>query len=165
MSDVADGHAERPYTGAIIRQVVTQPMFRSESSERLLAESVWLRKLARQLLRDPHLADDAVQSTLAVAIEKPPAAGGRVPSSSTTSREVQLERTRFQDSPARSSPPMRIIVGNSSRDGPRMDLVDGASETITVPDRAETLVLYKAGLEVRRMQVTLQSGIVNELRP
>ena len=48
------------------------PAPRSVSTETLLAESAWLRDLARHMLRDESRAEDAVQDTLAAAIERPP---------------------------------------------------------------------------------------------
>ncbi len=38
----------------------------------LLAQTAWLRCLARQLVRDPHLADDVVQDTWVAALSHPP---------------------------------------------------------------------------------------------
>ncbi len=40
--------------------------------EQLLRETNWLRSLARGLLRDPGRADDAVQDTLLIALERAP---------------------------------------------------------------------------------------------
>jgi RNA polymerase sigma factor (sigma-70 family) len=42
--------------------------------EELLANTCWVRALARGLLADGHRADDVVQSTLAAAVEQPPRA-------------------------------------------------------------------------------------------
>ena len=39
------------------------------STERLLAEVGWLRKLARRLVADEHLAEDLAQDTLVAALE------------------------------------------------------------------------------------------------
>ena len=44
----------------------------SMNVERLLAESDWLRGLARRLVRDAHAADDLVQDTLVAAIQSGP---------------------------------------------------------------------------------------------
>lgn len=43
--------------------------------EEVLGELAWLERLSRRLIADPHLADDLFQSTLAVALERPPARG------------------------------------------------------------------------------------------
>ena len=41
--------------------------------EELLAHAVWLRSLARNLVRDAHLAEDLVQDTWLTAMKLPPA--------------------------------------------------------------------------------------------
>ncbi|MHC4379298.1 MAG: RNA polymerase sigma factor, partial [Planctomycetota bacterium] len=43
--------------------------------EDVLGELAWLERLSRRLIADPHLADDLFQSTLAVALERPPLRG------------------------------------------------------------------------------------------
>lgn len=40
--------------------------------EEVLGELAWLERLSRRLAGDPHLADDLLQSTVAVALERPP---------------------------------------------------------------------------------------------
>ncbi len=47
--------------------------------ERLLAQTAWLRALARSLVRDPQVAEDLVQETWLVALDRPP--GGEIPRS------------------------------------------------------------------------------------
>jgi hypothetical protein len=42
---------------------------------------------------------------------------------------------------------------------------DGVSNPIGTDDSARTLVLFKGGLEVRRLPVALRPGEVNEIRP
>jgi DNA-directed RNA polymerase specialized sigma24 family protein len=38
----------------------------------LLEHSEWVRRLARELVQDPHVADDLAQETLMAAVESPP---------------------------------------------------------------------------------------------
>lgn len=45
----------------------------------LLAQTGWLTRLARQLVLDPGLVDDAVQATLVTALESPPRGAGSPP--------------------------------------------------------------------------------------
>ncbi len=47
-----------------------EPTNRAQDAEALLAESGWLRRLARRLARDPALADDVVQDTWLAALER-----------------------------------------------------------------------------------------------
>jgi RNA polymerase sigma-70 factor (ECF subfamily) len=48
---------------------------KANSPDRLLEHLDWIRRLARQLVRDPGLAEDVSQETLAVAMERPPEPG------------------------------------------------------------------------------------------
>ena len=50
---------------------------KANSPDRLLEHLDWIRRLARQLVRDPGLAEDVSQETLAVAMERPRSRGGR----------------------------------------------------------------------------------------
>src|SRR5262245_58322146 len=44
----------------------------------LLAHAAWLRRLARELIRDPGAAEDAVQDTFVAALRRPPGGEGPV---------------------------------------------------------------------------------------
>jgi RNA polymerase sigma factor (sigma-70 family) len=56
------------------------------------------------------------------------------------------------------------FVGNGRNDTERHPLVDGRSTTLAVGDRAATLVLYRAGSEVRRVGLELTPGAPLQLR-
>ena len=60
---------------------------------------------------------------------------------------------------------INIISATGRREVPVVELVDGASEVLTVADGAQTLVLYADGEEVERIPLTLVRGGVNEIRP
>ena len=59
---------------------------------------------------------------------------------------------------------IRIVSAGLTLSSPRVDLVDGTSEVLTVNDAARTLVLYRGSDEVERHDLVLREGIVNELR-
>ena len=48
------------------------PSTKAFHSEDLLAETKWIRNLARGLVRDSATADDVAQETWVVALERPP---------------------------------------------------------------------------------------------
>jgi len=58
---------------------------------------------------------------------------------------------------------LNVIQGNRRDEMERYTLVDGQSEILTVHDRTETVVLYKAGEEVERIPVRFQPGDVNRI--
>ncbi len=51
---------------------------RQPSAELLLEHQSWIRELARHLVRDPHAAEDLVQETCMVALERPPLDGSKL---------------------------------------------------------------------------------------
>ena len=55
--------------------------------------------------------------------------------------------------------------GNLGWSSPRTSLASGQSETLTASEAARTLVLYKDGVEVRRVEIQLEPGDVNVLQP
>lgn len=61
----------------------------------------------------------------------------------------------------------RLIVshGNLAYSTERVALVAGRSEVFSVSDDAQTLLLFKAGVEVRRLTVALRAGELNLIRP
>ena len=54
--------------------------------------------------------------------------------------------------------------GNGRHDGPRAPIREGRSDVVAGTDRAQSLVLYKGGLEVTRLAVTLVPGEVKSVR-
>lgn len=56
------------------------------------------------------------------------------------------------------------FLGNGRRDTERHALLEGRSSTLAVGDRAGWLVLYRAGVEVRRVPVRLEPGSIATLR-
>jgi len=59
---------------------------------------------------------------------------------------------------------INIIEGNSRREVPRADIVDGRSYPMAVPDSGKTIVLYKGGIEVARKSVTLAPGDLQQVK-
>jgi len=60
---------------------------------------------------------------------------------------------------------INVIMGGSRFENERIDLTEGVSDTLTVTDSSETLVLYKAGEVVRSIQLDLIHGELNEITP
>ena len=59
---------------------------------------------------------------------------------------------------------INIIQGNSRREVPRAEIVDGRSYPMAVPDSGKTIVLYKGGIEVARKSVTLAPGDLMQVK-
>ncbi|MBK8099302.1 MAG: sigma-70 family RNA polymerase sigma factor [Planctomycetes bacterium] len=59
---------------------------------------------------------------------------------------------------------INIFTGRGRREQQRVELNDGRSVVFVVPDHARTLVLRKAGTDVRREVLNLRPGEVNTLR-
>lgn len=59
---------------------------------------------------------------------------------------------------------INIIAGNSRREDERVDIVDGRSYPMAVPDSGKTIVLYKRGIEVARKSVTLAPGDLMQVK-
>ena len=77
---------------------------------------------------------------------------------------AQADSGTFLDAQER---PVAVTIthGNSAWGAVDVPLVDGASEVVTVPDDAVTLVLRKQGREVARRSVELRPGELQVLRP
>ena len=85
----------------------------SDRAELALRQTPWLRRLARQLVRDPDDAEDLVQETWVRAFERPPRAGetGSEPSLRAwliTSRARPVPRSRLRVAERSSS--SRVIA-------------------------------------------------------
>lgn len=59
---------------------------------------------------------------------------------------------------------INIIAGNSRREVPRAEIVDGRSYPMAIPDSGKTIVLYKGGIEVARKSVTLAPGDLMQVK-
>jgi RNA polymerase sigma-70 factor (ECF subfamily) len=59
---------------------------------------------------------------------------------------------------------INIILGNSRREGERVEIVDGRSYPMAVPDSARTIVLYKGGVEVARKSVAIVPGELMQVK-
>ena len=57
------------------------------------------------------------------------------------------------------------FMGNSRRTTDSVDLKDGKSDALVVPEEARTLVLLSKGVELRRMTLQLVAGELNIVRP
>ena len=61
--------------------------------------------------------------------------------------------------------PINLFLGNSRRTTDTVDLKDGKSDALVVPETARTLVLLSKGVELRRVPLHLAAGELNIVRP
>jgi len=61
--------------------------------------------------------------------------------------------------------PINLFLGNSRRTTDTVDLKDGKSDALVVPESARTLVLRSKGVELRRVPLHLVAGELNTVRP
>jgi hypothetical protein len=60
---------------------------------------------------------------------------------------------------------INLFMGNSRRTTDSVDLKDGKSEALVVPENARTLVILSKGVELRRVPLHLVPGELNTVRP
>jgi hypothetical protein len=60
---------------------------------------------------------------------------------------------------------INVFMGNSRRSTDSVELKDGKSDVLVVPEEARTLVLLEKGKEVRRTPIHLVAGELNLVRP
>jgi len=156
----------------------------------LLEQVTWVRQLARNLVRDPHLAEDLAQETLTAALAARIGAQGlgqedALPNGlQLPEQEGQLERLRIElnrrmnvrvelrvDDSAdeveildTDGIPLMIQVFHSVSERKamgRIEIVGGVTDIFTVPEYATTLILYRGGKEVGREALAATPGEVN----
>jgi len=125
-------------------------------ARRLLAQTGWVRRLARRLLADEHAAEDVVQDTCLAALERPPAGGERQLRAwmAAVARNLALRRRRREG--AREAVERRAAPGEAAAgagaDLERVELQRRVVEELLALDEPyrSTLVLrYLDGLPPR----------------
>ena len=113
--------------------------------DRLLADTAFVRRLARSLVRDPDAADDLAQDALVVALERPPRTGvslrGWIAS---VVRSLAIDRARSSDARARRESAV-VARGNSpgaDEIAERLDLSQHVARALRELDEPYRTALY-----------------------
>ncbi len=113
--------------------------------ESLLDEGQFLARLARALVRDPHMADDLIQETWLAALKRPPEGDVRAWFSAVARNFARRGRRAAADREERERSVARAELGPSPEEIQRRESVRGAvvEKVLALPEPYRTVVLLR----------------------
>lgn len=152
----------------------------SPYAKSLLVHAGWVRNPARLLVKDPNPAEDLVQETWVMALQRPPGGSNlkawlaALVDANTENIVIKLEarvhvKVILADAFSvldTDGEPMLInqYLGKGRRTSRRQMLHEGKSGVVVISEMATKVVLFLGGTEVERFDIDLTAGEVREIR-